>query len=45
MNERLLLALARRQFIFAILQRFYSKAAKRPVRTAMVLAYQSSGEF
>ena len=70
MNERLLLALPHRQFvftfpkllrpyfrhnrrlfseisrlIFAILQRFYDRAAKRPVRTAMVLAYQTSGEF
>ena len=70
MNERLLLALPHRQFvftfpkllrpyfrhnrrlfseisrlIFAILQRFYDKAAKRPVRTGMVLAYQTSGEF
>jgi hypothetical protein len=70
MNQRLLLALPHRQFvftfpkllrpylrhnrrlfseisrlIFAILQRFYNKAAKRPVRTGMVLAYQSSGEF
>jgi hypothetical protein len=33
------------QLIFAILQRFYDKAAKRPVRTAMVLAYQSAGAF
>jgi transposase-like protein len=70
MNQRLLLALPHRQFvftfpkllrpyfrhnrrlfseisrlIFAILQRFYDKAAKRPVRTGMVLAYQTSGEF
>ena len=70
MNERLLLALPHRQFIFtfpkllrpyfrhnrrlfaevsqlsfAILQRFYDKAAKRPVRTGMVLASQTSGEF
>jgi hypothetical protein len=70
MNERLLLALPHRQFvftfpkllrpyfrhnrrlfseisrlIFAILQRFYDRAAKRPVRTATVLAYQTSGEF
>jgi len=72
MNERLLLALLHRQFvftipkllrpyfrhnrrlfseisrlIFAILKRFYDRAAKRPVRTGMVLAYQfqSSGEF
>jgi hypothetical protein len=70
MNERLLLALPHRQFvftfpkllrpyfrhnrrlfsavsrlIFAILQQFYDKAAKRPVRTAMVLACQTSGEF
>ena len=70
MNQRLLLALPHRQFvftfpkllrpyfrhnrrlfseisrlIFAILQRFYDRAAKRPVRTGMVLAYQSSGEF
>ena len=70
MNERLLLALPHRQFvftfpkllrpyfrhnrrlfseisrlIFAILQRFYDKAAQRPVRTGMVLAYQTSGEF
>ena len=70
MNERLLLTLPHRQFvftfpkllrpyfrhnrrlfsevsrlIFAILQRFYDKAAKRPVRTGMVLAYQTSGEF
>jgi hypothetical protein len=33
------------QLIFAILQRFYDKAAKRSVRTGMVLAYQTSGEF
>ena len=70
MNERLLLALPHRQFvftfpkllrpyfrhdrrlfseisqlIFAILQHFYDQAAKSPVRTAMVLAYQTSGEF
>ncbi len=70
MNQRLLLALPHRQFvftfpkllrpyfrhnrrlfseisqlIFAILQRFYDKAAKRPVRTRIVLAYQTSGEF
>jgi len=70
MNQRLLLALPHRQFvftfpkllrpyfrhnrrlfseisrlIFAILQRFYDRAAKRPVRTGMVLAYQTSGEF
>jgi len=69
MNERLLLALPHRQFvftfpkllrpyfrhnrrlfseiswlIFAILRRFYYKAAKRPVRTGMVLAYQTSDE-
>jgi hypothetical protein len=70
MNERLLMALPHRQFvftfpkllrpyfrhnrqlfsevsrlIFAILQQFYDKAARRPVRTGMVLAYQTSGEF
>jgi len=70
MNERLLLALPHRQFvftlpkllrpyfrhnrrlfseisriIFAILQEFYTEAAQRPVRTGMVLAYQTSGEF
>jgi hypothetical protein len=70
MNERLLLALPHRQFvfafpkllrpyfrhnrrlfseisrlIFAILQQFYDRTAKRPIRTGMVLAYQSSGEF
>jgi hypothetical protein len=33
------------RLIFAILQRFYDKAAQSPVRTAMVLAYQTSGEF
>ena len=34
------------QLIFAILQRFYDKAARRPVRTGMVLAYcRTSGEF
>ena len=70
MNQRLLLALPHRQFvftfpkllrpyfrhnrrlfseisqlIFAILQRFDDRAAKWPVRTGMVLAYQTSGEF
>ena len=33
------------RLIFAMLQRFYDKTAKRPVRTGMVLAYQTSGEF
>jgi hypothetical protein len=70
MNQRLLLALPHRQFvfafpkllrpyfrhnrrlfsqisrlIFAILQEFYDKAAKRPVRAGMILAYQASSEF
>jgi hypothetical protein len=42
-NRRLFSEISR--LIFAILQRFYDKAAKRPVRTGMVLAYQTSGEF
>jgi hypothetical protein len=42
-NRRLLLEVSR--LIFAIVQRFYAKAAKRPVRTGMVLAYQTSGDF
>ena len=70
MNERLLLDLPHRQFvwsiprilrpyfrhnrrlfseisrlIFAIIERFYTKAANRPIKTGMVLAYQTSGEF
>jgi hypothetical protein len=70
MNERLLLALPHRQFvftfpkllrpyfrhnrrlfseisrlIFAIIKRFYSKAANTGIITGMVLAYQTSGEF
>ena len=31
--------------LLAIPQRFYNKVAKTPVRTGMVLAYQSSGQF
>jgi hypothetical protein len=70
MNERLLLGLPHRQFvftvprilrpyfrhnrwlfsevsrlIFATVQHFYTKAATRPVKTGMVLAYQTAGEF
>ena len=37
-NRRLFSEISR--LIFAILQQFYDKAAKRPVRTGMVLAYQ-----
>jgi hypothetical protein len=42
-NRRLFSEVSR--LIFAILQRFYNKAAKRSVCTGMVLAYQTSGEF
>ena len=70
MNERLLLNLPHRQFvwtvprilrpyfrhnhrlfseisrlIFVVIQNFYNKAANRPIKTGMVLAYQTSGEF
>lgn len=70
MNERLLLGLPHRQFvftvprilrpyfrhnrwlfsevsrlIFATVEHFYAKAATRPVKTGMVLAYQTAGEF
>jgi len=70
MNERLLLDLPHRQFvftvprilrpyfrhnrrlfsdvnqlIFAIIERFYNRAAKTSIKTGMVLAYQSAGEF
>jgi hypothetical protein len=31
--------------IFAIIQRFYNRAAKMSIKTGMVLAYQSAGEF
>jgi hypothetical protein len=33
------------QLIFAIIKRFYSKAANTAIKTGMVLAYQSAGEF
>lgn len=33
------------RLVFAILQLFYDKADKRPIRTGMVLPYQTSGEF
>jgi len=70
MNERLLLNLPHRQFvwtiprilrpyfrhnrrlfseisrlIFVIIQNFYNKASNRSIKTGMVLAYQTSGEF
>ena len=70
MNERLLLNLLHRQFVFtvprilrpyfrhnrrlfsdvsrltfAIIHRFYNRAAKTSIKTGMVLAYQSAGEF
>jgi hypothetical protein len=42
-NRRLFSEISR--LIFAIIQHFYNKAAKRPIKTGMVLAYQSAGEF
>ncbi len=42
-NRRLFSEISR--LIFAIIERFYTKAAKRPIKSGMVLAYQSSGEF
>ena len=42
-NRRLFSDISR--LIFAIIERFYIKAAKRPIKTGMVLAYQTSGEF
>jgi hypothetical protein len=33
------------RLIFVIIQNFYNKAANRPIKTGMVLAYQTSGEF
>jgi len=33
------------RLIFVIIQHFYNKAANRPIKTGMVLAYQTSGEF
>jgi hypothetical protein len=32
-------------FIFAIIKRFYSKAAYTGIKTGIILAYQSAGEF
>ena len=42
-NPRLFSEISR--LIFAIIERFYTKAAKRPITSGMVLSYQSSGEF
>jgi hypothetical protein len=42
-NRRLFSEVSR--LIFAVIERFYTKAAKRPIKTGMVPAYQSSGEF
>ena len=33
------------RIIFALMQSFYNKAAKRNIKSGMVLAYQSSGEY
>jgi hypothetical protein len=33
------------RLIFATIERFYTKAANRPIKTGMVLAYQTAGEF
>ena len=41
-NRRLFSGVSRH--IFAIIQRFYSRAAKTSIKTGMVLAYQSAGE-
>jgi hypothetical protein len=42
-NRRLFSDVSR--VIFAIIQRFYDRAAKTSIQTGMVLAYQSAGEF
>jgi hypothetical protein len=42
-NRRLFSEISR--LIFAIIQRFYTRAAKTSIKTGMVLAYQSAGEF
>ena len=42
-NRRLFSEISR--LIFAIIGRFYNKAAKKRIMTGMVLAYQSAGEF
>ena len=42
-NRRLFSEISR--LIFAIIKRFYSKAAKTGISTGMVLAYQSAGAF
>jgi hypothetical protein len=42
-NRRLFSEVSR--LIFAIIQRFYDRAAKTSITTGMVLAYQSAGEF
>jgi hypothetical protein len=42
-NRRLFSEISR--LIFAIIKRFYSKAANTGINTGMVLAYQTSGEF
>jgi hypothetical protein len=42
-NRRLFSDVSR--VIFAVIQRFYNKAAKTSIKTGMVLAYQSAGEF
>ena len=42
-NRRLFSEISR--LIFAIIKRFYSKAANTGIKTGMVLAYQTSGEF
>ncbi len=42
-NRRLFSEVSR--IIFAIIERFYNKAAKISIKTGMVLAFQSSGEY
>jgi hypothetical protein len=42
-NRRLFYEISR--LIFALMQNFYDKASKKNIKTGMVLAYQSSGEF
>ena len=42
-NRRLFSDVSR--VIFAIIERFYNKAAKTSIKTGIVLAYQSSGEY
>jgi hypothetical protein len=42
-NRRLFYEISR--LIFALMQNSYDKASKKNIKTGMVLAYQSSGEF